>query len=113
MLAVRTLKQAVIAVTEFPNWPTTTSLIRPTCLIAAEPRPDMEVNAQRALHSHLAALVAAPRQSGDGRALSRGGHWPRDRTPTARKARVSALPGDDHPAGAKTLRPSETIRMGY
>jgi hypothetical protein len=43
----------------------------------------------------LAMLWAAPRQSGEDRALSRGEHWPRDRAPPARKARVSALTGDD------------------
>ena len=55
----------------------------------------------------LAVFVADPRQSGEGRALSRGGHWPRDRAPPAPTARVSALTGDDRSAGTTTLCPAE------
>jgi len=91
----------------------TTNLNRPSCLVAVEPRPDTDVNVKRGTQLLPAALVAVLRQSGEGRALSRGGHWPRDRAPPARKARVSALPGDDRSAGARTLRPTETTRMGH
>ena len=59
----------------------------------------------------LGSTLGGPSPTGEGRALSRGGHWPRDRAPPARKARVSALPGYDRSAGAKTLRPSKTLRM--
>jgi len=87
----------------------TTNLNRPSCLVAVEPRPDTDVNVKRGTQLLPAALVAVLRQSGEGRALSRGGHWPRDRAPPARKARVSALPGDSRSAGTKTPCPAKTM----